>query len=133
MSDHITTIPLRWGDFDRFGHVTNTAYLELAQEARTLWARDRFDTKGHEIPAVFIRKLEVEYLRPVMPSQSEVEVRTRVNHVGKTSFSTTQDIVAGGEVAATVTTVAVAVDFKTATPRAITAREAKILMPPAEK
>lgn len=129
MSVHTTTIPLRWGDFDRFGHVTNTAYIELAQEARMVWARERFDAEGHDIPHVFVRKLEVEYLRPILPTAGEVLITTDVTHVGTTSFTTLQEVLAGGEVAARVTSVAVAVDLRTASPRAITAKEAKVLMP----
>ena len=31
---HVCRIPVRWSDFDRFGHLTNSAYVEVAQEAR---------------------------------------------------------------------------------------------------
>lgn len=129
MSVHTTTIPLRWGDFDRFGHVTNTAYIELAQEARMVWARERFDAAGHDIPHVFVRKLEVEYLRPILPATGEVVITTVVTQVGTTSFTTLQEVIAGGQVVATVTSVAVAVDSRTARPREITAREAKLMLP----
>ena len=36
---HVHTIPVRWSDFDRYGHVTNSAYIELAQEARLAFAQ----------------------------------------------------------------------------------------------
>ena len=39
---HVHTIPVRWSDFDRYGHVTNSAYIELAQEARLAFAQEFF-------------------------------------------------------------------------------------------
>ena len=33
---HTHSISLRWNDFDRYGHVTNSAYIEIAQQAVAL-------------------------------------------------------------------------------------------------
>ena len=64
---HVHTIPLRWGDFDRYGHVTNSAYIELAQEARLAFAQEFFYSQGHEF-VVFVRRLEADYVRPILPN-----------------------------------------------------------------
>ncbi|MDO4929043.1 MAG: thioesterase family protein [Corynebacterium sp.] len=125
---HTTQIPLRWGDFDRFGHVTNAAYIELAQEARVIWANDSFLAAGHDIPAVFVRKVEVDFLRPVLPSNKAVEVETAVNSIGSTSFVTRQDIYdVEHHLCATVTATQVAVDLQTARPREINEEERHVL------
>lgn len=125
---HTATVPVRWTDFDRFGHVTNSAYVDLAQEARTVWANDNFAVKGHQIPAVFVRHIEVDYLRPIMPSTSQVVVETEVVHIGNTSFTTRQHLKDGeGHVYATVIAVQVAVDMLTTRPRAIAAHELQVL------
>ena len=33
-SIHTYYIPVRWSDFDRYGHIMNANYVEIAQEAR---------------------------------------------------------------------------------------------------
>ncbi|GGG72318.1 thioesterase [Corynebacterium pelargi] len=125
---HESLIPLRWGDFDRFGHVNNAAYVELAQEARLRWAQDEFGAEGFDIPPVFVRKIEVDYLRPMMPSTDKVRVETVVTNIGRSSFTTRQTLHDGeGHVCATVHTVQVAIDLPTSKPRQITEKEMKVL------
>lgn len=130
---HTATVPVRWTDFDRFGHVTNSAYVDLAQEARTRWANDEFLAQGHDIPAVFVRRIEVDYLRPIMPSTAEVEVETSIVQIGTTSFTTRQSLKdCEGHVCAVVLAVQVTVDLKTARPREIEAHELQVLTKIAE-
>lgn len=124
---HVYEVPLRWSDFDRYGHVTNSVYLEVAQEARLAFAREYFYSQGHEF-AVFVRRVEADYTRPILPSTAAVTVETRVSRVGSTSFTTRQEIKdAQGRVCCTVECVQVTVDDATATPRAITQHEIGIL------
>ena len=118
-SIHIAQVPVRWGDFDRFGHITNAAYVELAQEARMAFALEEF---------VFVRKIEADYLRPVLPHNPYVTVETQVVEIGNTSFTTRQEIKDGeGQICCVVEVVQVAIDIMTARPRAITAKEIKVL------
>lgn len=125
---HESHIPLRWGDYDRFGHINNAAYIELAQEARIRWSNDEFGAEGHEIPPVFVRKIEVDYLRPLTPGAIEVRIDTVVTNIGRSSFTTRQNVYdPAGHVCATVHTVQVAIDLPTARPRQITERELKVL------
>lgn len=125
---HVTTIPVRWSDFDRFGHITNSVYIELAQEARQVVAYEQFSSGTIEAPTVFVRKLEVDYLRPIMPNTVEVTVETTVTEVGSTSFTTRQELKdVEGKLCAIVEAVQVAIDLHTTRPRAITAQEFKIL------
>lgn len=130
---HTSVVACRWSDFDRFGHVTNAAYIELAQEARVQWSNDNFLAAGHDIPAVFVRKLEVDYLRPILPNTSTVEVETVVSQIGSTSFVTRQDIYdSEHHLCATVTATQVAVDLQTARPREINDQERRVLTQIAE-
>ncbi|WP_371325955.1 thioesterase family protein [Corynebacterium sp. HMSC077D10] len=32
---------MRWSDFDRYGHMMNANYVEIAQEARLIYAQER--------------------------------------------------------------------------------------------
>ncbi|MDK6493807.1 acyl-CoA thioester hydrolase [Corynebacterium coyleae] len=129
---HVHTIPVRWSDFDRYGHVTNSAYVELAQEARLAFAEKFFYSEGHEF-VVFVRRLEVDYVRPILPNTTEVTVETQVVNVGNTSFTTRQEIKdAQGKTCAVVECVQVTVDTATTSPREITKKEIGILSKAAE-
>lgn len=127
-SIHIAQVPVRWGDFDRFGHITNAAYVELAQEARMAFALEEFVGRGMDMPSVFVCKIEADYLRPVLPHNPYVTVETQVVEIGNTSFTTRQEIKDGeGQICCVVEVVQVAIDIMTARPRAITAKEIKVL------
>lgn len=129
---HVHTIPVRWGDFDRYGHITNSAYIELAQEARLAFAEKFFFSQGHEF-VVFVRRLEVDYLRPILPNTTQVTVETHVAKVGSTSFTTHQEIKdAQGNTCCVVDCVQVTVDTATTSPREITKKEIGILSQAAE-
>ncbi|MBP3088200.1 acyl-CoA thioesterase [Corynebacterium sp. sy017] len=125
---HTTKIACRWSDFDRFGHITNSAYIELAQEARTVMALEELTGADKQIPAVFVRKIEVDYMRPIMPDTQAATVDTYVSDIGSTSFTTTQHIKdAAGNICAEVKAVQVAIDLTTTTPRKITEAEKELL------
>lgn len=124
---HVHNIPLRWNDFDRYGHVTNSAYIELAQEARLAFAQENFYSRGHEF-VVFVRHLEADYLRPLLPNTVTATVETQVVRVGNTSFTTRQEIKdAKGRVCCAIECVQVTVDNATTSPREITTKEIGIL------
>lgn len=125
---HVAEVDLRWSDFDRFGHVNNAAYIEIAQEARLTFAEDQFRERGYEIPAVFVRHLEVDYLRAILPDTTKVVVETLVTKIGNTSFTSRQEVKdRNGRVCCVVECVQVAVNIQTAAPRSITKVERKVL------
>lgn len=125
---HTAEVELRWSDFDRFGHVNNAAFIEIAQEARLAFAEDQFRERGYEIPAVFVRHLEVDYLRAILPDTTTAVVETVVTHLGNTSFTTRQEVKdRTGRVCCVVECVQVTVNIQTAAPRAISKTERKVL------
>ncbi|MCP1386924.1 acyl-CoA thioesterase [Corynebacterium sp. TA-R-1] len=124
---HIHQVPLRWGDFDRNGHVTNAAYIEIAQEARIAFAREFFYGDGNDF-TVFVRRIEADYVRPLLPNTAVVTVETHVARVGNTSFTTHQDVKdEQGRICCSIECVQVTVDTVTTTPRQITQKEIGIL------
>lgn len=124
---HVHTLPIRWNDFDRYGHVTNSAYIIFAQEARLEFAKKFFEAQGHEF-VVFVRRIDADYMRPILPNTTEVTIETQVVHFGTTSFTTRQEIKdAQGKVCCVVECVQVAIDTTTTSPREITAKEIGIL------
>ena len=123
-----SVVPVRWGDFDRYGHITNSAYVELAQEARMEHGYGLFDKAGLEMPAVVVRKLEVEYFRPILPGTQQVVVETSVTHVGNSSLATRQEIKgADRKVACVVEVVSVAVDIDSGRARPLSEAERAVL------
>lgn len=120
-------IPLRWNDYDRYGHLNNCKFVDISQEARIAFMQENFADQQQEF-GVFVRHVEVDYLRPVMPDTTQITVDTSVTEVGNTSFKTTQDLKdRHGNVCGVVKTVLVAVDLTTASPREITQSERGIL------
>ena len=127
---HTCKVKLRWLDFDRFGHVNNASYIELAHEARAKFAADGFgDNVFEELPAVYIRRLEVDYLRPILPDTELVEIETQVTYVGRTSFATTQRVKDRfGKPCCVIICTQVFIDLGTGMPRPIRDDEKAILL-----
>lgn len=125
---HSTTVPVRWSDFDRYGHLMNANYVEIAQEARLQFAMAEIYPSIPQF-AAYVRNLSVDFRAPIMPEGiSAVQVDTYVTRIGNTSFTTVQEIsVPGYSVAAVVECVQVAVDLKTQLPRPLTQEEKDIL------
>lgn len=129
---HRVSIPVRWSDYDRNGHLNNAVYVQLAEESRFAFARDAFPRNDDgEAAAFFVRHLEVDYLKPVLPAaKPEVQIATKIIRVGTTSMTARQEIYdTDGELTTVVESVLVAVDTATARPREITRRELQALMP----
>lgn len=124
---HEMIVPVRWSDFDRYGHIMNAKYIEIAQEARVKFADDEFVSRGLDF-AVFVRHIDADFLRPVLPDTIELVVETQVVEIGNTSFTTRQEVKdRQGRTACVVECVQVAIDMNTERPRSITTREVKIL------
>lgn len=124
---HYTTLPVRWSDFDRHGHIMNANYLEYAQEARLEYAEEFFFSRGLDF-AVFVRRVEADYFRPIQPDTTHVHIETQAVEVGRTSFITRQEIMDRQKrLACVVETVQVAIDMSTQTPRELTTSEIGII------
>ena len=52
------------------------------------FALEEFVGRGMDMPSVFVRKIEADYLRPVLPHNPYVTVETQVVEIGNTSFTT---------------------------------------------
>ncbi|MDO4910339.1 MAG: thioesterase family protein [Corynebacterium sp.] len=124
---HSSEIHIRWSDFDRFGHLNNLSYIELAQEARASYAQQTFENEGLDVPAAFVRHIEADYMRPLLPDTQDARIDTVITHIGTSSFTTKQTVHdRKGNACAVVTAVQVAVDLKTGKPRDITDAERAI-------
>lgn len=133
-SVHRTYVPLRWNDFDRYGHLNNAQYIDLAQEARVKFALTEFPRAGLKTPMFFLRNLEVDFMKPILPNKEDrVLIETTVEAIGTTSMTTRQEVKdPEGRVAAVVRCVSVAMDRESARPRAISSAEIGVLTQYAE-
>ncbi|MFC7450834.1 acyl-CoA thioesterase [Rhodococcus daqingensis] len=85
-------VEVRWGDSDRLGHVNNTLFLEYTQEARVKFFRDRVFPAGVRPSAMVVRKMEIEFLKPITDASGPVTVEVSILAVGNTSFGIRQVI-----------------------------------------
>ncbi|MCC5920556.1 MAG: acyl-CoA thioesterase [Cyclobacteriaceae bacterium] len=81
--EHI--IPLRWSDFDFYGHVNNATYVTYLELARTQYFRDVCEWDFKNIGSV-VAKLELDYLLPIEPRHKPT-VMVRTSLVGNTSMT----------------------------------------------
>ena len=122
------TMPTRWSDFDQYGHVNNTKYLDYAQEARFRWGLE--ELSGQQFPMSVVRTMTVDFLRPLRPDTTHVVVDTEIIRLGRTSYTLNQTIRdQRGDIAAEVKTVMVVVDSATQRPSELTAANRKMLAP----
>lgn len=84
---HVTTLPIRWGDMDAYGHVNNTVYFRYMEQARVEW----LEAQGVEVRpgghGPVIINASCTFLIP-MNYPGRVEVRTYVGTVGRSSCQT---------------------------------------------
>lgn len=130
---HVHRISLRWSDFDRYGHMMNANYVEIAQEARLEFAERNFFSQGLDFKA-FVRHLDLDFRAPIEPKgAAEVIVETQLVEIGNTSFITRQEIKdTDGRVACVVECVSVVIDSETLRPRPLTDEERSIISQPVE-
>lgn len=127
---HALTVGVRWSDFDMYGHMMNSNFIELAQEARLAFAMHNFYARGVNMVA-FVRHIDADYVRPIKwdGRHGTVTVETTVVRLGTTSFTTRQKIKdAQGQVACVIDCVQVAIDPGTQTPREVTEEERNIIL-----
>ncbi|CAM3031208.1 acyl-CoA thioesterase [Prescottella defluvii] len=89
MSNQIYTcdIQVRWGDSDRLGHVNNTRVVEYMQEARSLFLIEGAASVGAAPGAAVVRKMDVEFLRPITDASGPVRVEVSAVRLGTSSFT----------------------------------------------
>ncbi|RIX46037.1 MAG: acyl-CoA thioesterase [Rhodocyclales bacterium GT-UBC] len=84
---HVTTMPIRWGDMDAYGHVNNTVYFRYMEQARVEWleAENVVVRPGGDGPVII--NTACTFLIP-LTYPGRVEVRTYVGSIGRSSVQT---------------------------------------------
>jgi acyl-CoA thioester hydrolase len=106
------TIQLRWRDMDMLGHLNQSVYHELLEDARAGFMIAMAGAAGAEAYHTYVVvRVELDYLREVRKDHESVEIVVRPAGVGTSSFTLEHDILLpDGTVAATGKTVLVGWD-----------------------
>jgi acyl-CoA thioester hydrolase len=106
------TAPVRYAECDQQGIVFNSHYLLWCDEAVTAW----FEAGGASYAQLTARGLDTRVVASTLDWSSSarygdvVEVRTRTDRVGRTSFVVAFDVLVGERLCCRVTTTYVLVD-----------------------
>jgi acyl-CoA thioester hydrolase len=115
-------LPIRWRDIDALGHVNQSVYHELLEEGRGALFLPLIEAAG-EFEFVLAR-IELDYRREIRHADREVDVVTRVERIGRTSVTVTNEIrLVDGTLAAEGRSVLVAWDGAARRSRALSAEE----------
>lgn len=113
-------LQVRWADFDQLRHVNNTKYIEYAQEARVLFMRGYLTDENHPAPVLVVRRLDVDFVRPLLRDSDKVRVDITIGRVGTTSVVMHHRMYdAFGANVCNIEAVMVALDHRTSQPQAI--------------
>ena len=130
---------LRWSDLDAYGHVNNSRFLTLYEEARVALmftgARDAGLTTFEE--GVVVARHEIEYLRPVgygpyVPGSlraPHVQIVMWVDEIRSASFQLAYELTANGVLSSRARTQCVPYDLANSRVRKLTPAEEAYLRP----
>jgi acyl-CoA thioester hydrolase len=122
--------PLRWSDLDAFGHVNNSRFLTLYEEARValmfVEAR-KAGVTGFE-GGVVVSRHEIDYLRPV-DYTDPVHIEMWIEEIRPSRFTIAYEMFDGVELASRARTVCVPFDLASGRPRRMSVAEREFLEP----
>jgi len=111
---YVEPVSVRWGDLDSMGHVNNAKYFTYCESARMGYFEAVRMTEHREDPrhGPALAAANLNFRRQVH-WPAELDVRTRVSHVGRSSFNMEYEIVRRGtdEIVADGSGVIVWVDY----------------------
>ncbi|HEX6197981.1 MAG TPA: thioesterase family protein [Jiangellaceae bacterium] len=136
MARHVSSVPVRWSDIDRLGHVNNVVLLRYLQEARVdMLFRDAAGRGTAGLASgVLIHRHDVTYRSPIRIDAGPdgrphpVRVDTRIGRVTAASFEVGYEVRdSAGTVCATATSVVVPYDLGGDHLRRLTTAERTVL------
>lgn len=118
MSDdfrHRTRLEVRFRDIDAFRHVNNAAFFTYLEQARVRYLIDVLKVEAVERLPLILAGVQIDFRSPILFGQ-EVEIGTRVDWIGNSSFSMSHGMTADGRPVAEARTVLVSYDYQTERP-----------------
>ena len=125
-----TRVQLRWRDMDMLGHLNQSVYHELLEEARAALITEVIRRAGvDQVHGTFVlARVELDYRTEVRKDHGEVEIVVRVERVGNSSVVLEHEIsLPDGTVAAAGRTVIVAWDAAARAKRLLSEGERAVL------
>jgi len=109
---HRTRLEVRFRDIDAFRHVNNAAFFTYIEQARVRYLIDILELDAVERAPLILAAAQIDFRAPILFGQ-DVEIGTRVDWIGRTSFSMSHRLEAGTEhrLVAEAKTVLVAYDY----------------------
>lgn len=118
-----TEIPVLWGDNDSFGHVNNIIYLKWCETSRVELLCKMWNIKNLNMEDILLDRgigpilanFNTNYRIPVVYPDT-IYVKTRISHIGNTSFGIEHQITSknnGSKVVAEADSVVVMINYKT--------------------
>lgn len=118
---HRTRLDVRFRDVDAFGHVNNSVFLSYIEQGRIAYLAERLGKPislqaVEELPLI-LGHLSIDYRSPIFFNQT-VEVETRIDWIGRTSFAMSHRLSAGDDrhLVAEASSVLVCYDYTAARP-----------------
>jgi len=133
---HEKRIEIRWRDMDAYAHVNNAVYLSYLEEVRDEWMQRLFGeapdpanaNETHTAIDYVIARVAIDYRRQLTQSDGSIIVRCRLDHLGRSSIHTREEIrTLDGQISAEAAAVLVVRDPRTARPRPLTDRERRTI------
>jgi acyl-CoA thioester hydrolase len=114
---HRTRLEVRFRDIDAFRHVNNAAFFTYIEQARIRYLCELLEIEAVERMPMILAAVQIDFRSPILYGQ-EVEIGTRVDWIGRTSFSMSHHLTASpqGRVVAEADTILVAYDYATEKP-----------------
>ena len=128
--EHTVRLQLRWRDMDMLGHLNQSVYHELLEEARIGLIFELLAQLGDDQSSggFVLAHVELDHHTEVRKDHGEVEVVVRLAEVGQSSLRLEHDVkLADGTLAATGMTVLVAWDPVRRAKRSLTEPERAVL------
>jgi len=118
-----TEIPVLWGDMDSFGHVNNIIYLKWCETSRVelmckVWDLDALSMNkilSDKGIGPILANFNTNYRIPISCPDT-IYVKTRIKHIGNTSFGIEHQITSknnGSKIVVDADSVVVMVNYKT--------------------
>lgn len=115
---HRVSLEVRFRDIDAFGHVNNAVFFSYVEQARIRYLLDVLEPAEpfDRLPLILAR-VELDFRSPIFFGDT-VEIATRIDRVGRTSFGMSHRMTAGPDqrLVADVATVLVTYDYERAAP-----------------
>ncbi|UJF24164.1 acyl-CoA thioesterase [Suttonella sp. R2A3] len=119
---HHTSIDIRWGDMDAYGHVNNTIFFRYLESARFKYFEEVcLPAVEGPVPMIVMVDISCQF-KEELRYPAHIVVGSKVSRIGGSSFDVSAEIRQGDKLCATAKAIMVWIDPKTKKPGRIPER-----------